>query len=266
MLWRRAIAAGCRPVRRAVRDIGAGDGAFLREWDHIIDARGAQAGDPNAVALRAYWTVRRDAVEAGEDGCVQIHTDAVFRRGYGWIFPVHCDAQTMRFNVGTGLWASDSRPGRTIRDFYDRFVGINPVLRRWREAATRERPVGCHVGLGLGPNLVGSHTVLRIGDAANLADPLTGDGIGNALKSGRLVADAIAGSVGRAGAAARWQTLHDQAFVPEFRMALMLRRALVGTMAKNVTAGVLAAAPFLRTRVHAAFFGETSYRAMGSGH
>ena len=33
--------------------------------------------------------------------------------------------------------------------------------------------------------------MLRIGDAANVADPLTGDGIGHALKSGRLAAEAI---------------------------------------------------------------------------
>src|SRR6266545_1000005 len=112
ILWRHAIAAGCRPMRLNVRDIGSGDATFLRDWDHVIDARGAQAGQPNAVALRAYWTARRDALDAGEDALVQIHTDAVFRRGYGWIFPVHGDAETMRFNVGVGLWGADSRPGR----------------------------------------------------------------------------------------------------------------------------------------------------------
>jgi len=99
---------------------------------------------------------------------------------------------------------------------------------------------------------------LRIGDAANLADPLTGDGIGNALKSARLVAEAIGERTSRAEAARRWQARHDEVFVPEFRAALSIRRVLVGTTAKNVTARVLAAAPPLRVRVHAALFGETT--------
>ena len=264
MLWRHAVGAGCRPVRRNVRDIGAGDGAFLRDWDHVIDARGTQAGDPNAVALRAYWTVRRDTLDAGEEALVQIHTDALFRRGYGWIFPVSGDAETMRFNVGVGLWAGDSRPGRHVRDFYDRFVEHNPVLRRWSPAAARERPVGCHVGLGVGSNVVAARGVLRIGDAANLADPLTGDGIGNALASGRLVADAIDGSADGAAAAARWQALHDESFVREFRIALTIRRALTATTAKNAAARLLAAVPCARARVHAAFFGEASYGSIAT--
>src|SRR5678815_4685837 len=62
MLWRHAVKAGCRPMQRTVRSIGAGDGEFLREWPYVIDARGANAGDANAVALRAYWTVPTGAL------------------------------------------------------------------------------------------------------------------------------------------------------------------------------------------------------------
>jgi flavin-dependent dehydrogenase len=259
ILWRRAVAAGCTPRRASVRDV-ARDSELSRDFDHVIDARGAHAGTPNAVALRAYWTVRRDLLRADEASCVQIHTDAMFRRGYGWIFPVHATPDTVRFNLGVGLWKDDSVPGRDIKDFYARFIETNAVLARWREGAQMERPVGCHVGLGLRRNAVATGGVLRIGDAANLADPLTGDGIANALKSGRLAADAIAESASRVEAVGRWQARHDEVFAPEFAAALSLQRALVGTAAKNITAGVLAAAPFLRARVHAAFFGETGYR------
>jgi len=49
-------------------------------------------------------------------------------------------------------------------------------------------------------------------------------------------------------------------------VALRLQQALVGTAAKNITAGVLATAPFLRARVHSAFFGETGYREMWRAH
>lgn len=261
ILWRHAIDTGCRPIQRAIRDPASLKG----EYDVIVDARGAAAGEPNAVALRAYWTVPRTALVAGEDATVQIHTDVRFRRGYGWMFPVGSDNGDVRVNVGVGLWAADSTRGQSIVDFHDRFIATNAVLMRWLKQASRERPVGCHVGLGVGPNVVvGPDGVLRIGDAANLADPLTGDGIANALKSGRLVADAISGSTSPADAAARWQASHDQTFVPEFRRALRLQRLLVGTAAKNTTAAVLAALPPLRARVHAALFGETDYAALFS--
>jgi len=258
ILWRHAVAAGCRPLRQSVRD----PTTLHADHDIVIDARGASAGTPNAVALRAYWTVPRRALAAGEEATVQIHTDAQFRRGYGWLFPVSGGHGHVRMNVGVGLWAADSTRGRSIADFYERFAATNPTLTRWVAMATPERPVGCHVGLGVGPNIVTSSGVLRIGDAANLADPLTGDGIATALRSGRLVAEAITGSADRHDAAARWQARHDQFFVPEFRRALRLQRLLTGTASKNMTAGVLAVVPPLRARVHAALFGEMPYAGL----
>jgi flavin-dependent dehydrogenase len=255
ILWRHAMGAGCRPILRNVRDAAA----LNADYDVVVDARGAAAGTANAVALRAYWMVPRAVLTPGEEAAVQIHTDARFERGYGWMFPVGSRNGQVRMNVGVGLWADDSVRGHSIADFHDRFIATNSVLARWTKQANRERPVGCHVGLGIGPNAVVASGVLRIGDAANLADPLTGDGIANALKSGRLVAEAITEAGDRTAAGAAWQARHDEAFVPEFTRALRLQRLLVGTGAKNATAALLAALPPIRTRVHAALFGEMTY-------
>ena len=82
------------------------------------------------------------------------------------------------------------------------------------------------------------------------------------MKSGRLVADSFDCGADPAAAARRWQRLHDRAFAGEFRWALTLRRAMAGTRAKNFTALLLDRAPALRKRVHAAFFGDTTYREM----
>ena len=266
ILWQRAVGAGCRPVRRTVGDLAAGDDGYLREFDSVIDARGAHAGRANAVGLRAYWTVGRNRLEPHDASSVQIYTDPVFRRGYGWIFPVHVEAETVRFNVGVGLWKADKAPGHDVADFFARFVGENEVASRLRDGALSPsgigRPVGYHVALGSWRNRVADGGVLRIGDAANLADPLTGDGIGNALKSGYLVAEAFDHGADAAAAAKRWQRLHDRAFAGEFRWALMFRQALAGTCAKNLTGRLLDRAPALCARVHAAFFGDTTYRAM----
>lgn len=263
ILRARAIEAGCRPVRRTVRELSAGDDA-LRGFDSVIDARGAHAGRPNAVGLRAYWTVERKRLEPHEASTVQIHTDPEFRRGYGWIFPVHVGADIVRFNVGVGLWGADKATGRTVADFFARFVSGNRVASRLHAGAASpsgiERPVGYHVALGSWRNCVADAGILRIGDAANLADPLTGDGICNALNSGYLVAEAF--DHGADAAAKRWQQLYDRAFAGEFRRALLFRQVLAGTGAKNLAARILDEVPALRTRVHRAFFGDTTYRAM----
>ena len=256
----RAIAAGCEPVERTVRDIASD--ASLGTFDHVVDARGATAGIANAIGMRGYWTVARAALDAEASARVEIHTDAASRRGYGWIFPVHADANSVRFNIGVGVWKDDSGAGHTVADFLDRFVAQNRVASALRDASLSiTRPIGYPVALGVWRNRVADGRVLRIGDAANLADPLTGDGIGNALASGRLVAAAIAAASDATDAAQRWQRLCDDEFAPEIRSGLILRYLLTTTSAKNGAAWLLErGAPSFGTRLHGAVFGATPYR------
>jgi flavin-dependent dehydrogenase len=259
MLLRQAVAAGARFERRAIKSLAADNVAFLQDWDYVIDARGAHAGRANAVALRAYWTIPHAALEPGDAHAVRIHTDAEFGEGYGWIFPVAADAAGVRFNLGVGTLTSTREAGRDVRDFFDRFERVNPVLGRWAAVADRTRPVGCHVGLGLASNRVSEGRVLRVGDAANVADPLTGDGIGHALKSGRLAAEAI-DAAADGGAASRWQQAYERVIQPEVKLALRLQALLTATGAKNAAARSLTLFPPLRRRIHGAVFNEISYR------
>ena len=167
----------------------------------------------------------------------------------------------MRFNVGVGLWKADSRGRQTVADYLDRFLAHDPLVRSLAAAATdTSRPVGYPVALGRWRQRVAEGRVLRIGDAANLADPLTGDGIGNALASGRLIAAVIEGARDAGAAARAWQRCCDREFAPELRRAITLRRLLGATTAKNVAAQVLDHVPLLGTRLHRAIFGETGYR------
>lgn len=256
----RALAAGCTPLRRDVR-FGRDDA--LDAFDLVIDARGAHAAAANAVGLRTYWHVPRAALSAADRACVRLFTDAAFPRGYGWIFPLDESPDTVRLNIGVGMLRADARPGHTVSDFLVRFEAGNRLLRRLAAVANlRERPVGYHVGLGGWRANAAGGRVLRVGDAANLADPLTGDGIANALRSGRLVADAIAQSRDPAEAVARWRRACAEHFGAELRRALLLRRALQSTPAKNAAARLLASSGRARERLHAALFGEAPYRGL----
>src|SRR4030095_5240910 len=97
--------------------------------------------------------------------------------------PVHADERTVAFNVGVGLWREDSGAGRNnVSDYFDRFLAGNRVPRDLHVAARYAlRPVGYPVGLGLWRNRVVEGRVLRIGDAANLAHPLSRERICNRL-------------------------------------------------------------------------------------
>lgn len=260
MLVAQATAAGATLVHGSFRDVQR-DTPALAAHDCVIDARGAAAGCANAIGLRAYWTVDREAVPADSLARVTLYTDRHFRRGYGWVFPVHRDDRTVRFNVGVGLWKEDSRRGRTVADFLAHFLECHAAARDICAAAIAStRPVGYPVALGGWRSPVTADGVLRIGDAAQLADPLTGDGIGNALASGRLVAEAI-DAAGVADAAASWQRSCDETLVPELRRAFLLRQLLVATPVKNLAALVAnrGPAPF-RDRLHGAVFGARPYR------
>jgi flavin-dependent dehydrogenase len=257
----RALAAGCRPLKLHVRNVR--DDPVLAAFDVVVDARGANVGTPNAVGLRAYWTVPRAALDADACATVTLQTHAAFPRGYGWWFPVARGDELVTLNVGVGLLAADGRPGAHVTDFLAELEQRHATLARLRALSIdRTRPVGYHVGLATWRNAVTNGTVLRIGDAANLADPLTGDGIGNALRSGALVADAIAQARDAQDAARRWQAAFERALLPDLRVALALRAALRGTGAKNAAARLLAHSPALRERLHGALFGAIDYRAL----
>ena len=108
--------------------------------------------------------------------------------GYAWVFPVAGG----RANVGFGL---PRRPG----------ISVRPMAAQWRDLLQRPalrallggaEPEGHHrawpipADLARGP--LSSGRVLFAGDAAGATDPMTGEGIGQALLTGVLAAEAVA--------------------------------------------------------------------------
>jgi geranylgeranyl reductase family protein len=97
--------------------------------------------------------------------------------GYGWVFPKDGHA-----NYGVGGWAAE---GPHLREHLRRLCEVHGVD---SDALTglqgRRLPMRRTAAAARGP-------VLLVGDAAGLVDPLSGDGISEALLSARLAADAI---------------------------------------------------------------------------
>jgi menaquinone-9 beta-reductase len=116
--------------------------------------------------------------------------------GYGWEFPGVAGSA----NVGIGAAARGTRQfaGRVTRDL-DAYV----ASLTW--ASSLHGKLGGWLKLGMVGTVPARGRTLLTGDAAGLVNPLQGEGISQALTSGRAAAEAII-STGPTGAAAHYRT------------------------------------------------------------
>lgn len=105
---------------------------------------------------------------------VYIYIGSVVPGGYIWIFPKGDDIA----NVGLGILKSHT--DKTAKYYLDNFVASNEFL---KDSEIVEVNVGGDPVGGLVKDRFGDN-VLVVGDAAGFVNPLTGDGIYSALKSG----------------------------------------------------------------------------------
>jgi geranylgeranyl reductase family protein len=187
--------------------LGLSESGYLGEWH----------------AFRQYFT--DVGPRAARDLYVWFEPDLL--PGYAWSFPL----PDGRANVGFGI----ARDGGKVERVQD-------MAKIWPELLARPH-VRAVLGEGAAPE--GPHRawpipariddiarsagrVLFAGDALAATDPMTGEGIGQALVTARLAADAIlaAGPDDPAGAARRYGRDVDRALVADHRMSALLQRAL----------------------------------------
>jgi flavin-dependent dehydrogenase len=132
--------------------------------------------------------------------------------GYLWDFP-RPDHRSVGIGVPTGTWQRAS-----LDEEVDRYRDSSEPC----DCPGLER-AGAVIGtaqLGHGDfSVIAADDFALLGDAAGFADPLTGEGIQNALRSAELFVDAWT-----AGDARRYPALARRAFGREFAVARFLRR------------------------------------------
>ncbi|PPK86086.1 geranylgeranyl reductase family protein [Neolewinella xylanilytica] len=141
-------------------------------------------------AVRQYYR----AVQGMEPDRLEIHTLPAFMPGYFWVFPLadgHC-------NVGFGMHSGAiKRSGIQLRSSIAEFIQASPELRgRFAGATPLDTVRGFGLPFGSRRVSVAGERYLLAGDAASLVDPLTGDGIGQAILSGTLAANAAVRCLG----------------------------------------------------------------------
>ena len=146
----------------------------------FITVRTEHAG---IVAGRCYFEGVREL-----DNNVELYFDRAVLPGYVWIFPV--DEGTANVGFGTIRKKLGDRNWKTV---FRELLETNPLLRKRLDGTAmvlnslKVRPIP--LGSCLEEKSRGN--VLLAGDAGGFADPLSGEGIYPALKTGRCAAEAI---------------------------------------------------------------------------
>jgi menaquinone-9 beta-reductase len=136
--------------------------------------------------LRQYW----ENVSGFDEGNpIELHFYKKTLPGYFWMFKVNGN----KANIGIGI-KSDviSRKKINLKDLMEDIIKNHPTIApRFKEAKPLESPKGFGLPLGSKKIPLSGNRFILLGDAASLIDPFTGEGIGNAMLSGRLAADHI---------------------------------------------------------------------------
>ncbi len=141
------------------------------------------------ISIRAYYEnvdVRRDSIE--------IHFMDEVLPGYFWIFPVGNSV----CNVGLGLIAGEI-PKRKInlKSLLDQVIKNSYLSYKFKNAKQISEIKGWNLPTGAQKRKRAGDGFILVGDAASLIIPFTGEGIGNALLSGKLAANTISNAIAK---------------------------------------------------------------------
>jgi len=174
-----AFAGSDRRVRARLALVATGASLALARR-----AAAAPLPPPNSVAVRRYM---RSSFAL--DQAVTFYAPWLVP-GYAWIFPMGAD----EYNVGCVEFRPHGRGRRTnLRRALERVAETLPLARDLMRGATRVGPLrGATARCGLeGASPLLGDSILATGETAGTTLPLTGEGIGTAMTSGKLAASAI---------------------------------------------------------------------------
>ncbi len=136
------------------------------------------------VAIRCYY---KNVKECNDT--IELHFVDELLPGYFWIFPL---ANGMA-NVGAGMVTRDMKNKKVnLQEATLKAIKNNPLFKARFEGAEQVTPFkSWSLPVGSKRRKAHGNGFILLGDAASLIDPFTGEGIGNALISGKIAAEYI---------------------------------------------------------------------------
>ncbi len=140
--------------------------------------------DHYSAGLRQYYTGVENFHSKNH---IELHFYDGVLPGYFWVFPL----PNGQANVGLGILSSEvSKKKVNIKKKLNEIITTHPnVKERFKNATPLEEIQGYGLPIGSKKRPISGDHFILLGDAASLIDPFTGEGIGNALRSGRIAAE-----------------------------------------------------------------------------
>jgi geranylgeranyl reductase family protein len=190
------------PVRRS---LGANETGYLGEWH----------------GFRQY--ARHVSGPAAHQQYVWFEPDLV--PGYAWSFPLPGG----RVNIGFGVLRDGSRKGQDMKQLWADLLTRQHIVEALGESYELEnRHTAWPIPARIDEAVLARGRVLFVGDAAMATDVMTGEGIGQALLTGRLAAEAIVagGALRPAEVVDSYEAAVRHHLVADHRMSLALGSVL----------------------------------------
>jgi geranylgeranyl reductase family protein len=149
-----------------------------------------RALEPDAPRDLGEWHAVRQYFEGVDDDRLWVSFERDLLPGYAWVFPLPGG----RANVGYGVLRGDGRRGRELKGLWPDLLA-RPSLRAalGDKAQPVENVRAWPIPARYSPaRLQHGSRVLFAGDAAGVVDPMTGEGIAQAIETGMLAARAVA--------------------------------------------------------------------------
>ncbi|MGD9998558.1 MAG: NAD(P)/FAD-dependent oxidoreductase [Ilumatobacteraceae bacterium] len=145
--------------------------------------------------------------------------------GYMWSFPLPAG----RVNIGFGVQRDGVRKVQDMKALWAELLTRPHVVEALgADVELEDRHTAWPIPCGIDRAVLTSGRVLFVGDAARASDTMTGEGIGQALLTGRLAAEALlaTGALQADVVRARYETEVRRHLVADHRMSALLSRVL----------------------------------------
>jgi geranylgeranyl reductase family protein len=216
------LAIGDDDVRVSLDDGATIDARFVIAADgHWSAVRRAAA--PERSPDLGTWHAFRQYFRGVDDERQWVLFERDLLPGYAWVFPL----PDGRANVGFGVLRGPGVTGKSLKQLWPDLLArpaLRAVLGRGAEPEDTHR--AWPIPASFEARRLTDDRVLYVGDAANVVDPMTGEGIAQALETGILAAEAVAVGGGTNTVAARYRRDVDRALGRDLRFAAALQRVL----------------------------------------
>ncbi|MFD2512674.1 NAD(P)/FAD-dependent oxidoreductase [Pontibacter locisalis] len=209
------------------------EGKIQVEAKLLIVANGAQSAFTRHVAglqqepehycagLRAYY---KGVEGLDKDNFIELHFYKDFLPGYFWVFPLPNGFA----NVGVGMLSSAiSSKKVNLKKEMLRMIETHPELqKRFGNAELIGDIKGYGLPLGSKKRSLSGDNYMLVGDAGALIDPFTGEGISNAMISGRWAAEQASNCLEQQDFSAAFMQAYDKAVYNRLWKELKLSRQM----------------------------------------